>query len=173
MIPAWNNGKLEPVEKLAVHLQGLKHLAVSVFVMQGNKTLLQRRALRKYHTPGLWANTCCTHPHWDEDPTDCATRRLHQELGISGLELRRTGSMEYRAEVGNGLTEHEVVEIFAAEAPEEFALNPDPGEVMETMWIALSDLDALIRAQPQQFTPWLSIYLAAGWGNAALTHQSA
>ena len=61
-IPAWIDGVLTPVEKLEVHQRGLRHKAVSVFVMDGDNVLLQRRALGKYHTPGLWANTCCTHP---------------------------------------------------------------------------------------------------------------
>ena len=86
MIPAWVDGKLTPVEKLEVHQRGLRHKAVSVFVMDGpDKVLIQRRALGKYHTPGLWANTCCTHPLWNETAADCAVRRLREELGITGL----------------------------------------------------------------------------------------
>ena len=167
MIPAWVNGTLQPVEKLDVHRRGLKHLAVSVFVMQGDRTLLQRRALGKYHTPGLWTNSCCTHPYWDETAQDCAARRLQQELGISGLDLRRSGSTEYRAEVGNGLIEHEVVKIFAAEAPPDFMLHPNPDEVMDTAWVSLTDLDAQVQADPGRFTPWMRIYLAEGWGQLA------
>ena len=106
LIPAWLNGTLTPVDKLEVHRRGLRHMAVSVFVMDGNRTLLQRRALGKYHTPGRWTNTCCTHPFWGEDPAGCAARRLREELGIADLTLRRAGGTEYKAEVGNGLTEH-------------------------------------------------------------------
>ncbi|MEM9778369.1 MAG: NUDIX domain-containing protein, partial [Pseudomonadota bacterium] len=80
MIPAWVEGELTPVGKLEAHERGLRHPAVSVFVMDGDRILLQQRALSKYHTPGLWANTCCTHPHWGEDPADCANRRLTEEL---------------------------------------------------------------------------------------------
>ena len=82
MIPAWVNGELTPVEKLEAHVKGIRHKAISVFLMRGDKVLLQRRAMGKYHTPGLWANTCCTHPHWGEAALDCATRRLGQELGL-------------------------------------------------------------------------------------------
>ena len=85
MIPTWVNGTLQPFEKLAAHQQGLRHKAVSVFVVDGADILIQRRALCKYHTPGLWANTCCTHPEWDEDPVTCAIRRLDEELGIKGV----------------------------------------------------------------------------------------
>ena len=79
-IPTWVDGQLQPVEKMQAHLQGLRHKAVSVFVMQGSKTLLQRRALKKYHTPGLWTNACCTHPNWNETGLNCAVRRLNEEL---------------------------------------------------------------------------------------------
>lgn len=171
MIPTWVNGQLVPVEKLLVHQRGLRHLAVSVFVMQGDKTLLQRRALGKYHTPGLWTNTCCTHPFWDETPAACAARRLSEELGITGLDLRQTGETEYRAEVGKGMVEHEVVKIFAAEAPKDFVMVPNPAEVMDTMWLDLAELDHQVRAQPARFTPWLQIYLNAGWGQAALSQR--
>ena len=116
MIPAWVNDRLTPVGKLEVHQRGLKHKAVSVFVTDGRAVLIQRRALGKYHTPGLWANTCCTHPRWDEDAAACAVRRLAEELGITGLFPAYADRVEYRADVGGGLIEHEVVEIFTAEA---------------------------------------------------------
>ncbi len=170
MVPAWVDGVLTPVEKLAVHQRGLRHQAVSVFVMAGDKTLLQRRALSKYHTPGLWTNSCCTHPRWGEDPAACAKRRLTEELGITGLTLHRAGGTEYRAEVGNGLIEHEVVDIFRADAPETLVIAPNPDEVSETQWITLADLAARIQAEPASFTPWLRIYLAQGWGKTLTSH---
>lgn len=169
MIPAWVNGALVPVEKLEVHQRGLRHPAISVFVMNGSRTLLQRRALGKYHTPGLWANTCCTHPRWGEDPADCASRRLTEELGITGLALQRAGSIEYRAELGRGLVEHEVVDLFVADAAESLAITPDPDEVEATAWVALADLARGIKDDPSRYTPWLRIYLAEGWGRVAET----
>jgi isopentenyl-diphosphate Delta-isomerase len=159
MIPAWVDGALTPVEKLSVHRMGLRHKAVSVFVMKGDKVLLQRRAMGKYHTPGLWANSCCTHPHWDEPPAGCARRRLAEELGIEGLSPILRERVEYRADVGGGLTEHEVVDIFTAEAPEGLSIDPDPEEVMATRWVRLADLAAEAQAEPDRFTPWLRIYL--------------
>ena len=104
MIPAWVEGGLVPVEKIEVHRRGLLHKAVSVFVLCGEAVLIQRRALGKYHTPGLWANTCCTHPHWGEAPEACAHRRLRQELGLEGLDLEHRDQVTYRADVGGGLT---------------------------------------------------------------------
>ena len=159
LIPAWVNGALAPVAKLAVHRMGLRHKAVSVFVTRGPAVLLQRRALGKYHSAGLWANTCCTHPHWGESAGACARRRLGEELGITGLDLVWRDRLEYRAAVGEDMTEHEVVDIFAAEAPPSLRIAPDPAEVMQTAWIDLTDLAAEVAAQPDVFTPWLRIYL--------------
>lgn len=159
MIPTWLDGKLTPVEKLDAHLRGLKHQAVSVFVMRGADTLIQRRALGKYHTPGLWANTCCTHPLWGESPVDCALRRLDEELGITGLYPAHRDRVEYRADVGGGMIEHEVVDIFLAEAGPSLKIVPNPDEVMETRWVDLYTLTAEVKRHPERFTPWLRIYL--------------
>ncbi|MFN4159616.1 MAG: isopentenyl-diphosphate delta-isomerase [Gemmobacter sp.] len=159
MIPAWVDGGLAPMDKLDVHRQGLRHPAVSVFVMQGSRVLIQQRALTKYHTPGLWANTCCTHPHWGEDAAACARRRLEEELGITGLSLIPGGQVEYRAEVGGGLTEHEVVSVFVAEAPATLDLTLNPAEVAAVDWRDLYDLAADTARHPARYTPWLRIYL--------------
>lgn len=159
MIPAWVNGKLNPVEKLDVHVRGLRHKAISVFVLDGDDVLLQRRALCKYHTPGLWANTCCTHPHWDELAADCAQRRLAEELGISGLDLELRDRVEYRADVGNDLTEHEVVDIFVGHMSKDQSFTPNPLEVAQTQWMKLSDLYERVKTDSGQFTPWVKIYL--------------
>jgi isopentenyl-diphosphate delta-isomerase len=159
-IPAWVNGTLAPVDKMEVHRQGLRHLAVSVFLMRGRLTLIQQRAAGKYHTPGLWANTCCTHPHWGEDPAACAVRRLREELGVRGVAPSFAGQVEYRAAVGRGLIEHEVVEIFTATAPEGLVIAPDPAEVQAVAWVDLYDLAAECERHPEDYTPWLRIYLA-------------
>lgn len=159
MIPAWVDGTLTPVEKLAAHERGLRHLAVSVFVLRGDYVLIQQRAMGKYHTPGLWANTCCTHPEWDEPPLICAQRRLNEELGITGLDLHHRGQLEYRADVGGGMIEHEVVDVFVAQAPETLTVAPNPEEVMDVAWAPLDQLRAEIASTPDHYTPWLRIYL--------------
>lgn len=160
MIPAWVDGKLTPVEKLEAHQLGLRHKAVSVFVLRGREVLLQQRAMGKYHTPGLWANTCCTHPEWGELPADCAIRRLREELGISGLICEHRHHLEYRADVGNDLVEHEVVDVFLARAGAGLQVTPNPEEVMATRWVDYHDLLAEVARHPQRFTPWLRIYLS-------------
>jgi isopentenyl-diphosphate delta-isomerase len=159
LIPAWIDGVLQPVEKLAVHQRGLQHKAVSVFVLDGDRLLIQQRAAGKYHTPNLWANTCCTHPHWDEPDADCAHRRLGDELGITGLTLRAMGELHYRADVGNGLTEDEVVAVFLAKAGADLPMRLNPQEVQAVRWVGLDALLDQIAQTPAAFTPWLQIYL--------------
>jgi isopentenyl-diphosphate delta-isomerase len=159
MIPAWVDGELTPVEKLEAHVKGLRHKAISVFVLRGREVLLQQRAMGKYHTPGLWANTCCTHPNWDENPATCAVRRLDEELGLTGLNLEHRHHLEYRADVGNGLVEHEVVDVYMARAGKSLRVRPNPSEVMDTRWVDYHDLLAEVTRHPQRFTPWLRIYL--------------
>lgn len=159
LIPAWVDGVLQPVEKLAVHQRGLRHKAVSVFVLAGDRLLIQQRAAGKYHTPNLWANTCCTHPHWQEEDAVCAHRRLADELDIAGLNLRAVGEVRYRADVGNGLTEDEVVAVFVAEAGADLAMTLNPDEVQAVRWVAVDTLLHEIAKSPEAFTPWLRIYL--------------
>ena len=158
MIPTWVNGELTPVEKLEAHVKGLRHKAVSVFVLKGDAVLMQQRAICKYHTPGLWANTCCTHPMWGESGMDCATRRLDEELGIRGVPLTQRETLEYRADVGNGLIEHEVVEVFVGQVDHlTWDLNPD--EVAAVEWVDLEALKRDTELNPARYTAWLKIYL--------------
>ena len=159
MIPAWIDGDLVPVEKLQVHRRGLRHKAVSVFVFCAERVLIQKRALAKYHSGGLWANTCCTHPQWEESAQACARRRLREELGLEGLDLVHQTVLEYRAEVGSGLIEHEVVDIYFARLARPVAPVPNPDEVMATAWIEMQDLRANVRTVPQIYVPWLRVYL--------------
>lgn len=159
MIPAWVDGRLQPLGKLEVHQRGLRHKAVSVFVMDGPRVLIQQRAAGKYHTPGLWANTCCTHPRWEEEPATCAIRRLREELGITGLYPAFAGRVEYRADVGSDLIEHELVDIFVAEATAALPIALNPDEVQAVRWVDLYDLSAEVLRTPERFTPWLRIYL--------------
>lgn len=162
LIPAWVDGELTPVEKLHVHREGLRHKAVSVFVNYKTSTLVQQRAASKYHTPGLWANACCTHPKWNETSDVCARRRLREELGIEAetKAIQHRGQVTYRTDVGNGLTEHEVVEVFTLDVANWVQHAPDPAEVGNTRWVEWGELEREIEAKPEAFVPWLRIYLA-------------
>ena len=155
-----DDGSLFPIEKLRAHSEAVFHVAVSVFVFDDDGALLiQKRSVSKYHSGGLWANTCCSHPHWQETVADCAPRRLHEELGFS-VPLEARGIVEYAADVSNGLHEHEQVALFVGRAArDDVMLAPDPDEVADTRWISISDLHDEIAATPQKFTPWLRIYL--------------
>lgn len=159
IIPAIaGDGSLYPVEKLKAHTDGLFHLAVSIFIFDGDHLLIQKRASSKYHCGGLWANTCCTHPHWQEPMEDCAQRRLREELGFSVLVSPRR-VVEYSADVGNGLHEHEKVTMYTGSADRaSLKLAPNPSEVEETRWVTRDQLHAEIAADPESFTPWIRIY---------------
>ncbi len=168
LIPAiGDDGALFPIGKMEAHRRDQRHLAVSVFVFSGDMLLLQRRALTKYHCGGLWANTCCTHPHWGESAADCARRRLQEEIGLR-LPLRACGIVDYRADVGNGLFENERVHVFrgdiAAPVP---SLRLDPEEVAEVSWMDGPTLRRTVREHPSRFTPWIRIYLER-WPELAL-----
>ncbi len=158
-IPAWVDGTLTPVEKLQAHQEGLRHKAISVFLFHQDRLLIQRRALSKYHTPGLWANTCCTHPKWDEPAQDAAQRRLKEELGITCDTLSNCGQVEYRASVGDGMIEHEVVEMFIGHVAQIPDMRPNPEEVCDTQWMGREALLDRVQRHPEQFTVWFKIYL--------------
>ena len=149
------------MEKMAAHRDPHLHRAISVFILNSSgEWLLHQRSSHKYHSRELWSNACCTHPHWGEASRDCAVRRLREELGMTGMAPVFAETVEYRADVGGGMTEHEVVDIFTADAPAGLRVEPNPVEVMAVRWIALSDLQAEVAAMPECFTPWLKIYLA-------------
>ncbi|WP_371170152.1 isopentenyl-diphosphate delta-isomerase [Aliiroseovarius sp. 2305UL8-7] len=160
MIPAWVGDDLTPIEKLEAHVKGLKHKAVSVFLFHGDKVLIQQRAAGKYHTPNKWANSCCTHPHWGEGPAECAVRRLDEELGITGLAPKWVETLEYRADVGGGLIEHEVVDLFVIHTDIQPQITLNPNEVQAIEWLIREDLERQIAAKPDNFTPWLKIYMS-------------
>ncbi|MEZ5790947.1 MAG: isopentenyl-diphosphate delta-isomerase [Nitratireductor sp.] len=153
------DGSLYPVEKLLAHVEGLFHLAVSVFVFDGDRLLIQQRAHDKYHCGGMWANTCCTHPYWDEAAIVCAERRLQEELGFT-VPLNERRIVEYSAPVGNGLHEHERVTMFTADVNSgDLKIAPNPQEVAATRWLTREELLREVAQAPEEFTPWFRIYL--------------
>ncbi len=160
MIPGISeDGTFFPIEKIEAHIRGVHHLALSVFIFDGEDLLIQQRAHGKYHCGGQWANTCCTHPHMDEDLEVAAVRRLDEELGIK-LPVQKKRVVEYSADVGGGLWERERVHMFRAEIKRdalEYTLNPE--EVAAIRWISPADLVREIKDTPDQFTPWFRIYV--------------
>jgi isopentenyl-diphosphate Delta-isomerase len=144
-------------EKLAAHRSGSLHRAFSVLVRDGDgRVLLQRRALDKYHSPGLWSNTCCSHPRPGEPTIAAAHRRLVEEMGFD-CPLRPVGSLLYRARVGAGLVEHEYDHVLVGHW--EGTPVPDPAEVADWRWADLPDLGRAVRWNSSLFTPWFRLLL--------------
>ncbi len=146
---------LGQMEKQEAHIQGLLHRAFSVFVFNdAGALLLQRRAITKYHSGGLWTNTCCGHPRPGEDTRIAAQRRLQEEMGLE-LELTPLFHFVYRAELDQHLTEHEYDHVFVGKTNREPSLNP--GEASAHRWISIKMVCEEIERTPELFTAWFKI----------------
>ena len=142
-------------DKLSVHQLGLLHRAFSVFVFNSeNELILQQRADGKYHSPGLWTNTCCSHPKPGEKTIDACKRRLMEEMGME-CNLEFSFSFMYKCKFSNGLTEHEFDHVYIGCADDLPVLNY--AEVKEWKYINLTDLEKEIELHPDKFTEWLKI----------------
>ncbi|MBX2823604.1 MAG: NUDIX domain-containing protein [Gammaproteobacteria bacterium] len=152
-------GEMYPIGKLAAHEQNIRHKAISIFVFHDNRLLLQKRADNKYHSGGLWTNTVCSHPRWQETSDACAARRMQEELGWS-VPLRHFGRIDYKARVGS-LYENEQVQCYVGETIELPALTAlNPAEVAEVQWLDIPTILERIEQRPADFTEWFKIYLA-------------
>ena len=142
-------------EKMHVHRSGGLHRAFSVFVFDpAGNVLLQKRALDKYHSGGLWSNTCCSHPRPGESTIEAARRRLSEEMGFT-CELREVFSFVYRAEVGGGLVEHEYDHVLVGTFDGQ--PSPDAREVEEWRWCPLGELKRDLAGNPANYTSWLTL----------------
>ena len=153
----FNDEPMGTAEKMEAHERGLLHRAFSVFLFCEGRLLLQKRALSKYHCPGLWTNSCCSHPRPGESTADAAVRRLSEELGIDKVELREIGSFFYRQKFDNGLTEFECDHVFVGSFSPDTEFVSDPEEVEETAWWDFDELLEKLRTDPEAFTPWFLI----------------
>ncbi len=143
--------------KLSAHAAGKLHRAFSVFVFDTDGNLLiQRRAATKYHSGGLWSNTCCSHPRPGESVHEAAQRRLREEMGLE-CPLQAALSFTYRSELGNGLSEHEYDHVFVGQFDGNPA--PDPAEVADWRWTSLEEVRADSAAHPDRYTAWFGIAL--------------
>jgi isopentenyl-diphosphate delta-isomerase len=143
------------MEKLEAHKKGLLHRAFSVFIfnLQG-QLLLQQRALNKYHSAGLWTNTCCSHPRPNEDSFAAANRRLMEEMGLI-CELEHKTQFTYKTNFDNGLIEHEFDHVFFGTTTLNPIINKD--EVESFVWIDLDKLKTDIELNPDKYTSWFKI----------------
>jgi len=146
------------MEKMEAHEKGLLHRAFSVFTFNSKgELLLQKRASSKYHSGGLWTNTCCSHPREGESPIDAAHRRLMEEMGFD-CSLNKAFDFIYKRALDNDLTEHELDHVFIGNFDGVPEMNPE--EVEDYKYIGIEELIVDIEKSPQNYTEWFKICLA-------------
>ncbi len=149
------------MEKYQAHKEAKLHRAFSVFILKkvlGEVyILLQQRALTKYHCPGMWSNTCCSHQREHETTMQAAMRRMQEEMGFI-CELQQVGSFVYKAEFDNGLTEHEFDHVLIGYY-NDAVINFNPDEVNDYAWVTKDELLLAIKQDPIKYTPWLPLAL--------------
>ncbi|HNU88722.1 MAG TPA: isopentenyl-diphosphate Delta-isomerase [Ferruginibacter sp.] len=143
------------MEKMEVHQKALLHRAFSIFIFnERGEMLLHKRADKKYHSGGLWTNACCSHPRPGEDTLAAAGKRLQEEMGIV-TDIKKAFDFVYRAELDNGLTEHEFDHVFTGVYSGEIV--PDKEEVSDYCYKAIDEIKDSIRSHPQKYTEWFKI----------------
>ena len=141
--------------KMEAHEKALLHRAFSVFIFnKKNELMLQQRAAHKYHSPLLWANTCCSHQRDGETNIQAGKRRLQEEMGFVA-DLEDTISFIYKAPFDNGLTEHEFDHVLIGNYEDDPIINPD--EVADWKWMPLEDVKNDMLKQPEIYTEWFKI----------------
>ncbi len=150
-----NDNQLGLMEKIEAHEKALLHRAFSVFILNDNKQLLlQKRALNKYHSPGLWTNTCCSHPRDGESVIDAGIRRLDEEMGFK-TQLNNLFSFVYKSRLDNGLTEHEYDHVLLGKYNKDPLINEL--EVCDWKWVDLDALSNDLVINPKSYTVWFKI----------------
>jgi isopentenyl-diphosphate delta-isomerase len=146
-------------DKLLAHQHGgSRHRAFSIFILnEKNEILLQQRASTKYHAANLWSNTCCSHPQPNESIKLSAQQRLKEELGLKA-DLHHIGTVEYKTEVTENLTEWEIDHLFLGRYNGQ-TLSLNPAEVSDIRWITIDKLLKNLEEEPKHFTPWLAFIL--------------
>ncbi len=153
-----NDEPIGSMQKLQAHLEARLHRAFSVLIFNSEgKLLLQQRALGKYHTPGLWTNTCCSHPFPNEDTERAAERRLQDEMGMSA-NLSYLFKFTYKHKFENELTEHETDHVFIGFTDARPIINKE--EVNNYKYMYLDDIKSDIALHPEQYTAWFRIIMS-------------
>ena len=153
-----NDQPLGAMEKMEAHEKGALHRAFSVFVFNTEgEMLLQRRADEKYHSPGLWTNTACSHPRTGEKTADAAHRRLNEEMGFD-CDIEEVFHFIYKQNVGDGLIEHEFDHVFMGTSNSK--PQPDPEEVSDWKYVNMDWLLKDVEDHPENYTVWFIIALA-------------
>jgi len=147
--------KVVLVNEMEAHEKAVLHRAFSVFIFNDkNELMLQQRALTKYHSPGLWTNTCCSHQRDGESNLQAGKRRLQEEMGFVA-ELKETTSFIYKAPFDNGLTEHEFDHIMVGYYNDAPVINLD--EVESWKWMLVEDVKDDMAKHPEEYTEWFKI----------------
>lgn len=150
-----NDHKIGLMPKMEAHEKALLHRAFSVFVLnEKGEMMLQQRAHSKYHSPGLWTNTCCSHQRDGEDNITAGKRRLMEEMGFV-TELEELFSFTYKAAFDNGLTEHEFDHVMQGYYQGEPNINLE--EVASWKWMSPKDVKKDIQDNPDNYTAWFKI----------------
>ena len=150
-----NDRQVGLMEKQAAHVNPHLHRAFSIFIFNSKgELLMQQRALSKYHSPGLWTNTCCSHPRDGETLTEATSRRLMEEMGMT-CEMHEVYTFIYKAPVGQGLTEHEFDHVWIGRSDDTPKINRE--EVESWKYMSLSDLKKDIQLHPELYTEWFKI----------------
>lgn len=150
-----NDNEVGTMEKQEAHVKGLLHRAFSVFIFNDkNELLLQRRAVNKYHSGGLWTNTCCSHPRQNEKTKDAAKRRLLEEMGMRST-LKKQFDFIYKAKLDNNLYEHEFDHVFFGFTNDLPIINPV--EVEGYKYKTLEDIGNEMKTIPEKYTEWFKI----------------
>jgi len=143
------------MEKMEAHEKAVLHRAFSVFVFNENDELmLQQRALSKYHSPGLWTNTCCSHPRSGETVLEAGHRRLVEEMGFD-CEIEKIFDFIYKAKLDKGLTEHEFDHVLFGRYNDVPEINPE--EVESWKWMQMDDIATDMKSHPERYTIWFQI----------------
>ncbi|RAJ32996.1 isopentenyl-diphosphate Delta-isomerase [Pedobacter cryoconitis] len=143
------------MEKMEAHERGELHRAFSIFIFnQKGEFLLQQRALDKYHSGGLWSNTCCSHPYPGEETAIGAKRRLQEEMGMDCV-LDFGFSFIYQADLEDGLSENEFDHVYFGSSDQTPVLNPE--EVAAFKYVTLEALETALKTNPEEYTIWLKI----------------
>lgn len=141
--------------KLEAHQKALLHRAFSVFIFNDkNELMLQQRAINKYHSPGLWTNTCCSHQRDGETNIKAGKRRLDEEMGFV-VDLEESISFIYKAPFDNGLTEYEYDHVLLGKYNDEPTINLD--EVADWKWMPLEAVKVDLSLNPQEYTEWFKV----------------
>lgn len=150
-----NDLPLGPMEKLEAHEKGLLHRAFSVFIFNSKgEVLLQQRADEKYHSAGLWSNTCCSHPNYQEPLLAAIKRRMQEEMNMQA-EVQFQFKFIYKASLENNLVEHEVDHVYFGFTDDEPKINMD--EVKDWKYMNLAELEKELITHPENYSQWLNI----------------